>query len=225
MGQKVNPIGLRVGINRTWDSRWYAGKDYAQLLHEDLKLKEYLRDRLAQAGISKIIIERPAKKARVTIHSARPGVVIGKKGADIEKLRTDLAKMTGSEVSLNIVEIRKPEIDAKLIAENIAQQLERRVAFRRTMKRAVQSAMRLGALGIRINCSGRLGGAEIARMEWYREGRVPLHTLRAEVDFGTATAKTTYGTCGVKVWVFKGEIMAHDPMASDKRASEAQPAR
>jgi small subunit ribosomal protein S3 len=225
MGQKVNPIGLRVGINRTWDSRWFAGRDYAQLLHEDLKLKEYLRDRLAQAGISKIIIERPAKKARVTIHSARPGVVIGKKGADIEKLRTDLAKMTGSEVSLNIVEIRKPEIDAKLIAENIAQQLERRVAFRRTMKRAVQSAMRLGALGIRINCSGRLGGAEIARMEWYREGRVPLHTLRAEVDFGTATAKTTYGTCGVKVWVFKGEIMAHDPMASDKRASEAQPAR
>jgi small subunit ribosomal protein S3 len=225
MGQKVNPIGLRVGINRTWDSRWFADKDYAQLLHEDLKLKDYLKERLAQAGISKIIIERPAKKARVTIHSARPGVVIGKKGADIEKLRGDLAKMTGSEVSLNIVEIRKPEIDAKLIAENIAQQLERRVAFRRTMKRAVQSAMRLGALGIRINCSGRLGGAEIARMEWYREGRVPLHTLRAEIDFGEATAKTTYGTCGVKVWVFKGEIMAHDPLATDKRASEAQPAR
>jgi len=225
MGQKVNPIGLRVGINRTWDSRWFAGKDYAQLLHEDLKLKAYLRDRLAQAGISKIVIERPAKKARVTIHSARPGVVIGKKGADIEKLRSDLAKMTGSEVSLNIVEIRKPEIDAKLIAENIAQQLERRVAFRRTMKRAVQSAMRLGALGIRINCSGRLGGAEIARMEWYREGRVPLHTLRAEIDFGDATAKTTYGTCGVKVWVFKGEIMAHDPLATDKRASEGQTAR
>jgi small subunit ribosomal protein S3 len=225
MGQKVNPIGLRVGINRTWDSRWFAGKDYAQLLHEDLRLKDYLKERLAQAGVSKIIIERPAKKARVTIHSARPGVVIGKKGADIEKLRSDLAKMTGSEVSLNIVEIRKPEIDAKLIAENIAQQLERRVAFRRTMKRAVQSAMRLGALGIRINCSGRLGGAEIARMEWYREGRVPLHTLRAEIDFGEATAKTTYGTCGVKVWVFKGEIMAHDPLATDKRASEGQTAR
>jgi small subunit ribosomal protein S3 len=225
MGQKVNPIGLRVGINRTWDSRWFAGKDYAQLLHEDLKLKAFLRDRLSQAGISKIIIERPAKKARVTIHSARPGVVIGKKGADIEKLRSELAKMTGSEVSLNIVEIRKPEIDAKLIAENIAQQLERRVAFRRTMKRAVQSAMRLGALGIRINCSGRLGGAEIARMEWYREGRVPLHTLRAEIDFGEATAKTTYGTCGVKVWVFKGEIMQHDPLATDKRASEGQTAR
>jgi small subunit ribosomal protein S3 len=225
MGQKVNPIGLRVGINRTWDSRWFAGRDYAQLLHEDLKLKEYLRDRLAQAGISKIVIERPAKKARVTIHSARPGVVIGKKGADIEKLRSDLAKMTGSEVSLNIVEIRKPEIDAKLIAENIAQQLERRVAFRRTMKRAVQSAMRLGALGIRINCGGRLGGAEIARVEWYREGRVPLHTLRADIDYGQATAKTTYGTCGVKVWVFKGEIMAHDPMAQDKRAQEQQVTR
>ncbi len=225
MGQKVNPIGLRVGINRTWDSRWYAGRDFANLLHEDLKLKKYLTERLGQAGVSRIVIERPAKKARVTIHTARPGVVIGKKGADIEKLRSDLAKMTGSEVSLNIVEIRKPEIDAKLIADNIAQQLERRVAFRRAMKRAVQSAMRLGALGIRINCSGRLGGAEIARMEWYREGRVPLHTLRAEIDFGEGTAKTTYGTCGVKVWVFKGEIMAHDPMALDKRAMEHQAAR
>ena len=225
MGQKVNPIGLRVGINRTWDSRWYAKRDFANLLHEDLKLKKYLTERLGQAGVSRIVIERPAKKARVTIHTARPGVVIGKKGADIEKLRSDLAKMTGSEVSLNIVEIRKPEIDAKLIADNIAQQLERRVAFRRAMKRAVQSAMRLGALGIRINCSGRLGGAEIARMEWYREGRVPLHTLRAEIDFGEGTAKTTYGTCGVKVWVFKGEIMAHDPMALDKRAMEHQAAR
>ena len=225
MGQKVNPIGLRVGINRTWDSRWFAGRDFANLLHEDLKLKEYLTERLGQAGVSRIVIERPAKKARVTIHTARPGVVIGKKGADIEKLRSDLAKMTGSEVSLNIVEIRKPEIDAKLIADNIAQQLERRVAFRRAMKRAVQSAMRLGALGIRINCSGRLGGAEIARMEWYREGRVPLHTLRAEIDFGEGTAKTTYGTCGVKVWVFKGEIMVHDPMAHDKRLSESASVR
>jgi small subunit ribosomal protein S3 len=225
MGQKVNPIGLRVGINRTWDSRWFASRNFADLLHEDLKLKKYLNERLGQAGVSRIVIERPAKKARVTIHTARPGVVIGKKGADIEKLRSDLAKMTGSEVSLNIVEIRKPEIDAKLIADNIAQQLERRVAFRRAMKRAVQSAMRLGALGIRINCSGRLGGAEIARMEWYREGRVPLHTLRAEIDFGDATAKTTYGTCGVKVWVFKGEIMGHDPMALDKRAMEHQATR
>ena len=226
MGQKVNPTGLRLGINRTWDSRWYAGKkDYGKLLQEDIKIRSHLSEKLKAAGVSKIVIERPHKKCRVTVQSARPGVVIGKKGADIETLRGDLAKMTGSEVSLNIVEIRKPEIDAKLIAENIAQQLERRVAFRRTMKRAVQSAMRLGALGIRINCSGRLGGAEIARMEWYREGRVPLHTLRAEIDFGEATAKTTYGTCGVKVWVFKGEIMAHDPLATDKRASEGQTAR
>jgi small subunit ribosomal protein S3 len=225
MGQKVNPIGLRVGINRTWDSRWYADGDYSKLLHEDIKLRKFLSDRLQQAGVSRIVIERPAKKARITIHSARPGVVIGKKGADIEKLRGDLAKMTKGEVNLNIVEIRKPEIDAKLIAENIAQQLERRVAFRRAMKRAVQSAMRLGAQGIRINCGGRLGGAEIARVEWYREGRVPLHTLRADIDFGTATAKTTYGTCGVKVWVFKGEIMAHDPMAQDKRAAEQAPQR
>ena len=225
MGQKVNPIGLRVGINRTWDSRWFADAGYSKLLHEDLKLRKFLSDRLQQAGVSRIVIERPAKKARITIHSARPGVVIGKKGADIEKLRGDLGKMTNGEVNLNIVEIRKPEIDAKLIAENIAQQLERRVAFRRAMKRAVQSAMRLGAQGIRINCGGRLGGAEIARVEWYREGRVPLHTLRADIDFGTATAKTTYGTCGVKVWVFKGEIMAHDPMAQDKRAAEQAPQR
>ncbi len=225
MGQKVNPIGLRLGINRTWDSRWYADGDYAKMLHEDIRLRKFLSDRLQQAGVAKIVIERPAKKARITIHTARPGVVIGKKGADIEKLRADLAKMTNGEVNLNIVEIRKPEIDAKLIAENIAQQLERRVAFRRAMKRAVQSAMRLGAQGIRINCGGRLGGAEIARVEWYREGRVPLHTLRADIDFGTATAKTTYGTCGVKVWVFKGEIMAHDPMAQDKRAAEQAPVR
>ena len=225
MGQKVNPIGLRVGINRTWDSRWYADEGYADMLHEDLKLKRYLHERLAQAGVSRVVIERPTKRARITIHTARPGVVIGKKGADVEKLRTDLAKMTGSEVSLNIVEIRKPEIEARLVAENIAQQLERRVAFRRAMKRAVQSAMRLGAQGIRITCAGRLGGAEIARTEWYREGRVPLHTLRADIDYGEAVAKTTYGTCGVKVWVFKGEIMAHDPLAQDKRAQEQQVAR
>ncbi len=222
MGQKVNPIGLRLGINRTWDSRWFADKGYGTLLHEDLKLRKFLQNRLRQAGVSRIIIERPAKRARVTIHTARPGVVIGKKGADIEKLRGDLQKMTGGEVHLNIVEVRKPEIDAKLVADNIAQQLERRVAFRRAMKRAVQSAMRLGAQGIRINCSGRLGGAEIARMEWYREGRVPLHTLRADIDYGETTAVTTYGTCGVKVWVFKGEILAHDPLAQEKRASEMQ---
>ena len=226
MGQKVNPIGLRLGINRTWDSRWYANdENYSGLLHEDIKLRNYLLDKLSQAGISRVVIERPAKKARVTIHSARPGVVIGKKGADIERLRQEVAAMTDSEGHLNIVEIRKPEIDAKLVAENIAQQLERRVAFRRTMKRAVQSAMRLGAEGIRINCAGRLGGAEIARTEWYREGRVPLHTLRADVDYGTATGRTTYGACGVKVWVFKGEILAHDPMAQDKRLQEQQVSR
>ena len=225
MGQKVNPIGLRLGINRTWDSRWYADRSYGDLLHEDIEIRGFLRKRLSQAGISRIVIERPAKRARITIHTARPGVVIGKKGADIEKLRRDLQDKTGGDVHLNIVEIRKPEIDAHLVAENIAQQLERRVAFRRAMKRAVQSAMRLGALGIRINCGGRLGGAEIARTEWYREGRVPLHTLRADVDYGEATALTTYGTCGVKVWVFKGEVLTHDPMAQDKRAQEAQPGR
>jgi small subunit ribosomal protein S3 len=222
MGQKVNPIGLRLGINRTWDSRWFSGKEYGNQLLDDLKLREFLGKRLGQAALSKVLIERAARKTRITLHSARPGVIIGKKGADIDKLRSDIGKVTNSEVSLNILEIRKPEIEAKLIAEGIAQQLERRVAFRRAMKRAVQSAMRFGAQGIRINCSGRLGGAEIARMEWYREGRVPLHTLRADVDFGSATAKTTYGTCGVKVWVFKGEILAHDPMAQDKRLSEQQ---
>ena len=226
MGQKVNPIGLRLGINRTWDSRWFANTgEYGQLLHEDIKIRKYLEKELKQAAISKVVIERPHKKCRVTIHAARPGLIIGKKGADIEKLRKKLMEMTKSETHLNIVEVRKPEIDATLVAQSIAQQLERRIAFRRAMKRAVQSAMRLGAEGIRINCSGRLGGAEIARMEWYREGRVPLHTLRADVDYGTATAKTTYGTCGVKVWVFKGEVLAHDPMAQDKRAAEQQPAR
>ena len=226
MGQKVNPIGFRIGINRTWDSRWFANKDnYANLLHEDLELRSFLQQRLQQAGLSKVVIERPAKRARVTIHTARPGVVIGKKGADIEALRLELARRTGGDVSLNIVEIRKPEIDAQLIAENIAQQLERRIAFRRAMKRSVQSAMRLGAQGIRINCGGRLGGAEIARTEWYREGQVPLHTLRADIDYGTARAKTTYGICGVKVWVYRGEILAHDPMAVDKRALEQQPQR
>jgi small subunit ribosomal protein S3 len=218
VGHKVNPIGFRLGINRTWDSRWLAGADYATLLHDDLKLRDHLRTRLRGAGVSRVVIERPAKKPRVTIYAARPGVVIGKKGQDIEVLKKDLSKMAKTEVSLNIVEIRRPEIDATLVAENIAQQLERRVAFRRAMKRAVQSAMRLGAQGIRINCAGRLGGAEIARAEWYREGRVPLHTLRADIDYGIATAKTTYGTCGVKVWVFKGEILAHDPTAQDLRA-------
>jgi len=223
MGQKVNPVGLRLGINRTWDSRWFARKgEYAKLLHEDIRIRDYLMKQLKQAAVARIVIERPHKKCRITIHSGRPGVVIGKKGADIDKLRKEVSKMTDSEVIINIVEIRKPEIDSHLVAESIAQQLERRVAFRRAMKRAVQSAIRLGAGGIRINCSGRLGGNEIARMEWYREGRVPLHTLRADVDYGTATAFTTYGTCGVKVWIFKGEILEHDPMAQDKRLAEAE---
>ena len=223
MGQRVNPVGLRLGINRTWDSRWFAdGKEYGRLLHEDIKVRRELKKRLYQAGISRIIIERPHKKCRVTIYAARPGVIIGKKGADIDKLRKDIASMVGVEVHLNIVEIRKPETDAQLVAENIAQQLERRVAFRRAMKRAVQSAQRMGAEGIKITCAGRLGGAEIARVEWYREGRVPLHTLRADVDYGTATAHTAYGTNGVKVWIFKGEILEHDPMAQDKRMAEPQ---
>jgi small subunit ribosomal protein S3 len=222
MGQKINPIGLRLGVNRTWDSRWFANKgEYGKLLHEDMAIRELLMGALKQAAISKIVIERPHKKCRVNIHSARPGVVIGKKGADIDKLRKQVAKLTQSEVAINIVEVRKPEVDATLVADSIAQQLERRVAFRRAMKRAVQSAMRLGAEGIRINCSGRLGGAEIARLEWYREGRVPLHTLRADVDYGVATAHTAYGTCGIKVWIFKGEILEHDPMAQDKRQAEA----
>ena len=223
MGQKVSPIGLRLGVNRTWDSRWYAeGDDYANQLHEDIAIREYIRGRMPQAAVARIVIERPAKKPRVTIYSARPGVIIGKKGADIEKLRKKLTAMCNAEVTLNIVEVRKPELEASLIAENVAQQLERRVAFRRAMKRAVQAAQRLGAQGIRINCGGRLGGAEIARMEWYREGRVPLHTLRADIDYGTAEAKTAYGICGVKVWVFKGEIMEHDPMAQDRRLQEIQ---
>src|ERR1041384_5486984 len=223
MGQKVNPTGLRLGINRTWDSRWYAGKrEYGKLLQEDIKIRDYLTEKLKQAGVSRIVIERPHKKCRITIHSARPGVVIGKKGADIEKLKSDVQRYTADEVHLNIVEIRKPEIDAKRVAENIAQQLERRVAFRRVMKRAVQTAMRLGAQGIRITCGGRLGGAEIARTEWYREGRVPLHTLRADVDYAEATAHTAYGHIGVKVWVFKGEILAHDPLSQDRLMMEAQ---
>ncbi|MBT4464974.1 MAG: 30S ribosomal protein S3 [Rhodospirillaceae bacterium] len=226
MGQKVNPIGLRLGIIRTWDSRWYAdGDKYADMLHEDLRIREFLLKRLAQAGVSKVVIERPAKKARITIHTARPGVIIGKKGADIELLRQAIAKMTESEVHVNIVEIRKPEIDAQLVAENIAQQMERRISVRRAMKRVVQSAMRMGAQGIRVNCSGRLGGAEIARTVWYHEGRVPLHTLRANIDYGTSTGRTTYGACGVKVWIYKGEIHVHDPMAMEQQAADQQPAR
>ncbi len=223
MGQKSNPIGLRLQINRTWDSRWYAeGRDYAKLLKEDIEIRKHIVDSLPQAAISKVVIERPAKLCRISIYAARPGVIIGKKGADIEKLRTKLSRMTASEVKLNIVEIRKPEIDAKLVAQGIADQLVRRVAFRRAMKRAVQSALRLGAEGIRITCGGRLGGAEIARVEWYREGRVPLHTLRANVDYAEAEALTAYGIIGIKCWIFKGEILAHDPTAQDRLMMEAQ---
>jgi small subunit ribosomal protein S3 len=220
MGQKVNPIGIRLGINRTWDSRWYADKDYGKQLHQDIEMRDYITKRLAQAGVSRVIVERPAKKAIVTIHTARPGVVIGKKGADIEKLRADIGKFLKTEVSLNIMEIRKPELDAKLAADGIAQQLERRISFRRAMKRAMQSALKLGAKGIRVNVSGRLGGTEIARMEWYREGRVPLHTFRADIDYGTSTAFTTYGAIGVKVWIYKGDIMEHDPMALDRKRAQ-----
>ena len=223
MGQKSSPVGLRLQINRTWDSRWFAeGQDYGRLLLEDLKIRRYILDLLPQAAISKVVIERPAKIARISIYAARPGVIIGKKGADIEKLRKKLSSMTDSEVSLNIVEIRKPEVDAKLVAQGVADQLERRIAFRRAMKRAVQSALRLGAEGIRITCAGRLGGAEIARTEWYREGRVPLHTLRGNVDYAEAEAHTAYGVCGVKVWIFKGEILGHDPTAQDRLMMEAQ---
>lgn len=219
MGQKANAIGLRVGINKQTDSRWFADdKEFADKLHEDLKIQNYVKKTLAAAGVSKVVIERPNKKATVTIHSARPGVVIGKKGADIDKIKKDISKFTKDEVNVNIVPVAKPELDATLVAESVAQQLEKRVAFRRAMKRAVQSCLRLGALGIRINVSGRLGGAEIARMEWYREGRVPLHTLRADIDYGVARAETAYGTIGIKVWIFKGEILG-----KEKKISDAQP--
>ncbi|MBX9926304.1 MAG: 30S ribosomal protein S3 [Hyphomicrobiaceae bacterium] len=221
MGQKANPVGLRVGINRTWNSRWFAGRsEYGRLLHEDLKIRDHVMKMARQASISKVVVERPHKKCRVSVHTGRPGVLIGKKGSDIEKLRGELAKLTASEVHLNIVEVRKPEIDATLVADGIAQQLEKRIAFRRAMKRAVQSALRAGAVGIRINVAGRLGGAEIARTEWYREGRVPLHTLRADIDFGYGLAQTAYGVIGIKVWIFKGEIMEHDPMASERKSLE-----
>jgi len=207
MGQKVHPTGIRLGISKDWTARWYAGTDtFADTLEQDLKVREYLRKRLSQASVSRIQIERPARSARVTIFTARPGMVIGKKGEDIEKLRNELSSMMDVPVTVNIEEIRKPELDATLVAESVAQQLERRIMFRRAMKRAVQNAMRLGALGIKINVSGRLNGAEIARGEWYREGRVPLHTLRADIDYGTAEANTTYGIIGIKVWIFKGEV-------------------
>ena len=220
MGQKVNPTGLRLGVNRTWDSRWYADDKFTDYLHEDLKIKEFLKEKLAQAGISRIVIERPAKKARVTIHSARPGVVIGKKGQDIENLRKEIQKMTEAEVQLNILEVRKPELDAQLVADSVAQQLERRVAFRRAMKQCVGRTMRMGAKGIKVQVGGRLGGAEIARSESYREGSIPLHTLRADIDYGTAEAHTTYGRIGVKVWIYKGEVLPES-----KEVAQAAPVK
>lgn len=207
MGQKVNPIGFRLGIIKTWDSRWYAKADYAKLLHEDLKLRAFLKKRLYNSGVSKIEIERAANKAKINIFTARPGLIIGKKGSEVETLKKELAKLTDKEIYLNIQEVRKPELDAQLVAENVALQLERRIAFRRAMKKSVTSALKFGAKGIRITCSGRLGGAEMSRTEWYREGRVPLHTLRADIDYGLAEAKTTYGIIGVKVLIFKGEIL------------------
>ncbi|MBI5484653.1 30S ribosomal protein S3 [Geobacter argillaceus] len=207
MGQKVNPISFRLGVIKTWDSKWYAKADYAKLLHEDLKLRAFLKKRLYHSGVSKIEIERAANKAKVNIYTARPGLIIGKKGAEVETLKKELAKLTDKEVFLNIQEVRKPELDAQLVAENVALQLERRVAFRRAMKKSVTSSLKFGAKGIRITCSGRLGGAEMSRTEWYREGRVPLHTLRADIDYGFAEAKTTYGIIGVKVLIFKGEVL------------------
>jgi len=222
MGQKVNPIGLRLQINRTWDSRWFADRNYADLLIKDLEVKKYIHKTLKSAGVSQVKIERAAKNVTVTIYAGRPGMIIGKKGADIEKLRATLSQKVGSPVALNIVEIRKPEVDAQLVAEGICQQLERRISFRRAMKRGVQNALRMGALGIRVNVSGRLGGADIARTEWYLEGRVPLHTLRADLDYGFAEALTTFGIIGVKVWLYKGDIMAHDPLGRDKNMADTQ---
>ncbi len=207
MGQKVNPISFRLGVIKTWDSKWYAKSGYAALLHEDLKLREFLKKRLHHSGVSKIEIERAANKAKINIFTARPGLIIGKKGSEVETLKKDLAKLTDKEIFLNIQEVRKPELDAQLVAESVALQLERRIAFRRAMKKSVTSALKFGAKGIRITCSGRLGGAEMSRTEWYREGRVPLHTLRADIDYGFAEAKTTYGIIGVKVLIFKGEVL------------------
>ncbi len=208
MGQKVNPIGLRIGITRTWDSRWFAKNEFPKLVHEDYKIRRYIKERLKHAGIARIEIERAANKVRIIIHTARPGIVIGKKGAEIEALKKALEELTeGKEIHIDIIEVRRPELDAQLVAENIATQLERRVSFRRAMKRAVALAMRFGAQGIRVQCAGRLGGAEIARREWYREGRVPLHTLRADIDYGFSEAITKYGVIGVKVWIFKGEVL------------------
>ena len=220
MGQKVNPNGIRLGINKTWSSRWFSKSEYTKLLHQDLKIKKYVEQKLKNASISKVNIERAAKKLRISIYSSRPGIIIGKKGADIEDLKNKLTKLSNLEVFLDIKEVRKPEVEAKLVAENIASQLEKRVSFRRAMKKAVQSSMRLGAKGVKVMCSGRLGGAEIARTEKYHEGSVPLHTLRSDIDYATAEAETTYGICGIKVWINKGVILNKDPYASEKKQIE-----
>jgi len=227
MGQKINPYGFRLGVTTDWKSRWFSERSYKEYLTEDWKIRDLIMNSLPDAAISRIEVERKrGETLKVDIHTARPGIVIGRKGAKADELRQGLTKLTGNnKVQLNIVEIKSPELDAALIAQGVADQLVGRIAFRRAMKRAVQNAQKAGALGIRVQCSGRLGGAEMSRTEWYREGRVPLHTLRADIDFGVATAKTTYGTCGVKVWVFKGEILAQDPMAQDRRAAEQAPQR
>ena len=225
MGQKTHPYGFRLGIVKPWRSRYFARRNFPELLKEDELIRKYLKTRLSHAAIADVHIERKPGKVTVTVHTGRPGVVIGKRGAEVDKLRDELAQLTGKEAAINVEEIKRPEVASQLVADNIAHQLVQRISFRRAMKRAVQSAMRLGAEGIRINCSGRLGGAEIARMEWYREGRVPLHTLRADIDYGVATAFTTFGTCGVKVWIFKGEILEHDPMAQDKKMAEGDNTR
>jgi small subunit ribosomal protein S3 len=214
MGQKVHPIGFRLGIIKTWDSRWFSQKNYAALLHEDIKIRKIVKERLMHAGVAKVEIERAGQKAKINIHTARPGIIIGKKGAEVDKLKKDLEAMTGKQMYINIQEIRRPELDAQLVAENIALQLERRIAFRRAMKKAVTSALRLGAQGIKITCAGRLAGAEIARTEWYREGRVPLHTLRADIQYGFFEAKTTMGQIGVKVWIYRGDILQQPTTAA-----------
>ena len=217
MGQKVNPLGLRLGINRTWDSNWYAEDKYSVFLENDLKIRKYIESDLKKAGLSKVIIERSSKKIIIAIHASRPGIIIGKKGSDIEKLRKELSKLSGSEINLNIVETKKPELDAKVVADNIAMQLENRAATKRVLKRAVQSALKLGAQGIRVSVGGRINGSEIARVEWFKEGRIPLHTLRAHIDYATSTAKTTYGTCGVKVWLYKGEKLPKEDINNNKK--------
>ena len=221
MGQKVHPIGFRLGVIKTWDSKWFEHKNYAQWLHEDIRIREFVKKSLGHAGVSKVEIERAANKVKVNVHTARPGIVIGKRGAGIETVKKDLQKFTKNEVFLNIVEVRKAETDAQLVAENITTQLERRIAFRRAMKKAIQTAQKFGAKGIRVACSGRLGGAEMARYEWYREGRVPLHTLRADIDYGFAEARTTYGKIGCKVWIFRGEVLPET--AADKKLPPARP--